>query len=60
MSSPACWEGGGVRVEVCQLGGRMGELGGEDNGELGGELRGEDRSVQSSSDIVAVVEVVNE
>jgi len=38
----------------------MGELGGEDNGELGGELRGEDRSVQSSSDIVAVVEVVNE
>ena len=37
--------------EVCQPGGKIGELGGEDRGELGMELKGDEGSDNSSNDM---------
>ena len=49
-----------MRVLVCQPGGRIGELGGEDRGELGIELNGEDRSEKSSGFMFAEVDKTSE
>lgn len=44
-------------AEVCQPGGKIGELGGEDRGELGMELKGDEGSDNSSGDMARGREV---